>query len=323
MQSILPSAVAVVCATKDRPEKLRCLLHNLSELSSLPKQIIIADGGRNLSAVVKDFESKLPTMHLGCPEVGQVLQRQFAHKHLEPNIRLVLHLDDDITLDPDSLDKALKNWNKITEKGKKPLAGMAFNVVNIPLRKNNILRNLALMRLEPRGCVWASGYVSPHVPSLGMQGENPSTEWLIGGAALWTREAIEKPHPLSFPTRWAVFEDVIFSFPFSKTHSLVVCADAVAHHNDSYQNHGYRQAFFYGRSRVTMQNFLVSSNRELSLLAFIWTSSIHACGLLLAGALGKKGGVWTAFGMLTALAQVLLSKLTQKSHEDLARQLVD
>ena len=56
---------------------------------------------------MKEFALQLPVMYLDCPVAGQVLQRCHAHKYLEPNIRLVFHLDDDITLDPDSLDNAL------------------------------------------------------------------------------------------------------------------------------------------------------------------------------------------------------------------------
>ena len=203
-QTISPAQIAIICATKNRPDKIRNLLESLARLKSQPNQILIADGGHNLKSLVKKFAGRINVSCFYCPEPGQILQRNYAHLMLHKDIRLVLHLDDDITLEPASLDKALHHWNWLTSETGKPLVGMAFNVVNLPRKKDNLLRRLAIMRVEPMGRVWSSGFASPHVPVPDGVGEIRETSWLVGGVTLWSRNALATPHPLSFATRWAV-----------------------------------------------------------------------------------------------------------------------
>ena len=320
-QTINAAQIAIICATKDRPDKIRNLLESVARLESQPGQILIADGGHNLEPLVKEFAGRINISCLYCPEPGQILQRNYAHSMLHGDIRLVLHLDDDITLEPASLDKALYHWNRLTPEAGKPLAGMAFNVVNLPKKKDNLLRRLAIMRVEPMGRVWSSGFASPHVPVRDGTGEIMETSWLVGGAALWSREALATPHPLSFPTRWAVCEDVIFSYPLSRDNRLVVCGDAVAQHNDSYVHHSFAKSMFYGKSQVVMRYVLVASNDDLSKLAFFWSNGLHMFGYLARAILGNKNALGTGIGMMSGLVEVLFAQFTRRSHLDLARDL--
>ena len=320
-QTINAAQIAIICATKDRPDKIRNLLESVARLESQPGQILIADGGHNLKPLVKEFAGRINVSCLYCPEPGQILQRNYAHSMLHQDICLVLHLDDDITLEPASLDKALHHWNRLTSETGKPLVGMAFNVVNLPKKKDSFLRRLAIMRVEPMGRVWSSGFASPHVPIPDGTGEIRETSWLVGGAALWSREALATSHPLSFPTRWAVCEDVIFSYPFSHKNRLVVCGDAVAQHNDSYVHHSFAKSMFYGKSQVVMRYVLVGSNTDLSRLAFFWSNGLHMLGYLACAVLGNKNALGTGIGMVSGLVEVLFAQFTRRSHLDLARDL--
>ncbi len=320
-QTISSAQVAIICATKDRPDKIRNLLESLARLKSQPNQILIADGGHNLKSLVKRFAGRINVSCFYCPEPGQILQRNYAHLMLHQDIRLVLHLDDDITLEPASLEKALHHWNWLTSETGKPLVGMAFNVVNLPRKKDNLLRRLAIMRVEPMGRVWSSGFASPHVPVPDGVGEIRETSWLVGGATLWSRNALATPHPLSFATRWAVCEDVIFSYPFSHKNRLVVCGDAVAHHNDSYVHHSFAKSMFYGKSQVVMRYVLVGSNTDLSKLAFFWSNGLHMFGYLACAVLVNKNALGTGIGMMLGLMKVLFAQFTGRCHIDLARDL--
>ena len=103
--------IAIVCPTKDQPLKVARLLNSICELKEKPHQIIIADGGKDLQPVIDDFIDRLNVIRLACPEIGQVLQRNHAHKRLNKNIKIILHLDDDITLTPSAITDMLKFWN--------------------------------------------------------------------------------------------------------------------------------------------------------------------------------------------------------------------
>lgn len=320
-QIINARQIAIICATKDRPDKIRNMLERVASLETQPGQILIADGGHNLEQLVKEFAGRINVSCIYCPEPGQILQRNYAHSMLHTDIRLVLHLDDDITLEPASLDKALYYWNRLALDTRKPLAGMAFNIVNLPKKKDNILRQLAMMRVEPMGRVWSSGFASPHVPVPDGTGEIRETSWIVGGAALWSREALATPHPISFSTRWAVCEDVIFSYPFSHKNRLVVCGDAVAHHNDSYVRHSFAKSVFYGKSQVVMRYFLVASNPDLRKLAFFWSNVLLMFGYFARAILGSKNAFGTGLGIMLGLVKVLSAQFTRRSYIELARDL--
>ena len=311
--SIGTKQVAVICATKDRPDKVRALLESLAKLSSLPGQILIADGGQNLKSMVSKYSARLPISCLYCPDPGQVLQRNYAHSRLDKNIRLVLHVDDDITLEPNSLDLALEHWNQNSLDDGKPLVGMGLNVINLPQKKDNLLRKIALMRVEPKGEVWKSGYTSPSLPILSERKGVVETKWLVGGAAIWSREILTVHHPLSIPTRWAVCEDVIFSYPLSKVNRLVVCREAIEFHGDNYSHHGVKKRFFYVFSEVLMRYFFVKSNDELSLLAFFWASSFHFFGFVFRGCSGELRSFGSAFGMAFGFAWIFMSFVRRRS----------
>ena len=54
-QTINAAQIAIISATKDRPDKIRNLLESVARLESQPGQILIADGGHNLEPLVKEF----------------------------------------------------------------------------------------------------------------------------------------------------------------------------------------------------------------------------------------------------------------------------
>ena len=72
-----------------------------------------------------------------------------------------------------------------------------------------------------------------------------NVNWLLGGATAWSRDILDKyQHPVDFKTRWAVCEDLMFSYPLSKTHKLAVVHDAVAYHNENYNDMSFKKKRF-------------------------------------------------------------------------------
>ena len=84
------------------------------------------------------------------------------------------------------------------------------------------------------------------------------------GATAWSRDIIEKhQHPINFPTRWAVCEDLIYSYPLGRKYRLMVAADANAYHNETYSKMSFRQGIFYGVSGAIMRYHFVRQNPDL------------------------------------------------------------
>lgn len=303
---ITEDQVAVICPTKDQPQKVRRLLHNICNLKSAPGQIIIADGGHNLKPLVDQFAKSLNLTCLYCPEPGQVLQRNHARAYLSDDIRIVLHIDDDNTFEPDALVKLLEFWNLTSKsEGDRPLAGVSFNVVDLPIKKNSFFRKVALLGTESPGSLSLGGYARPFSPT----DRNAETAWLLGGSTAWSRDILENcPHPIDFSTKWAVCEDLIYSYPIGKNYRMMVAKDAVVYHNETYQDFAIQKSIFYGVSSSVMRYFFVTANPEFSKLAFFWMTLCVALGHLARAFIGSKKHAGLFFGNVFGL--IIISSCT-------------
>ena len=142
------SNIAIICPTKNRPQKVKRLLNCLQNCTDKPGQVIIADGGHNLNDLIRPFEKHFNVDCVFCPQPGQVLQRSFAQTKLIGQIELVVHLDDDITFGTDFFKKILENWNREAKVKGKVLAGMYFNIVDLPIFMSSILHYLFFMNTD-------------------------------------------------------------------------------------------------------------------------------------------------------------------------------
>ena len=317
-QVITPDQLAVICPTKDQPEKVERLMKCFVQSNVKPAQIIIADGGKNLKAIIDPFAELLNCMRLDCPEAGQILQRNFAHTHLLPSIQMVVHLDDDITFDQDALNRMINFWNNPINHQGKPLAGASFNVVDIPKVQNSPIRKLFFLSTEPRGLISAAGYAAPFCPAS----QTHDVDWLLGGVTAWSREVIDLyKHPMSFPTRWAVCEDLMYSYPLRNIYKMVVVHDAIMLDNDTYGSMSYKQSVFYGTSSVIMRYHFVRQNQNLSVIAFIWMSLGVLAGHLARGSIGSKRHLGLFLGGAKGLIEVLFNHLMQRDSKHLALKL--
>lgn len=318
MTPITLQNVAIICPTKNQPDKVLRLLKSIVQLDEKPHQVIIADGGHNLEPILTAFIEQLNLTCLYCPEVGQILQRNHAHKYLDKHIQLVLHLDDDITLDHDSLIKMIIFWNEELQKSALPLAGASFNIKDAPVPRSSLLRNLFFLQTKPAGHVSIAGYAAPFTPTE----TNMQTSWLLGGVTAWSRDVIEKhQHPINFPTRWAVCEDLIYSYPLSHKYRLMVAADANAYHNESYSKMSFRQGMFYGVSGTIMRYHFVRQNPDLKTWAYIWMTVGIIIGNLGQGLFGSSRHLGLCFGGIEGLVRAIACSLINGDSTGLAKAL--
>lgn len=321
---IKPSQVAVICPTKDQPDKVKRLLTCLAQSSIKPGQVLIADGGHNLKPVIKEFENSLNLACLYCPEAGQVLQRNYAHTKLASKIKLVIHFDDDITFDKDAIGVMLDYWNKTisSDQGnaEKPLGGAAFNIVDLPRLRQNIFRKIFFLSVEPHGHVSRGGYAAPFCPA----NTTHEVEWVFGGATIWRRDIIDTyHHPLSFQTRWAVCEDLIFSYPLQQDFRLMVVHEAIMQHNETYTRMTFKQGVFYGVSSVIMRYHFNRMHNNLSMLAFIWMTLGVMAGQLIFGLMGSSRHLGLFTGNAEGLMRAIFNWMTFSDSTKLARNLVN
>jgi glycosyltransferase involved in cell wall biosynthesis len=310
--------VAIVCPTKDQPLKVTRLLNSICDLNEKPYQIIIADGGKDLQPVINEFADRLNVIRVACPKVGQVLQRNHAHKYLNKNIKIVLHLDDDITLTPSAMTGMLKFWNLEFTKTNTPLGGVSFNIVDLPKQKLSKIRNVFLIQNGRPGHVSKSGYASPFLPAS----KDCQTPWLLGGATAWSRDVIEShPHPINFSTRWAVCEDLIYSFPLRNNYRLMVASNARVFHNETYEDMSFRKAIFYGRSSAVLRYHFVQINNELSTWAYLYITKVIILKNLIKGIFASPRHFGLCFGGISGLISCIWCSLKSGNSEDVVREL--
>jgi hypothetical protein len=96
------------------------------------------------------------------------------------------------------------------------------------------------------------------------------TQWLCGGATVWKREILKGFSSREVYSRWAICEDVIFSYPIGKTHPLYVCADAKVRHEHIYDHAAKMKYRYYGRTITLWRLFFVESHGEFSRMSFLW-----------------------------------------------------
>ena len=318
MTPINAQNVAIICPTKNRPDKVLRLLESIVQIDDKPRQVIIADGAHDLEPLLSKFTKQINLIYLYCPEAGQILQRNYAHKYLDKKIQLVLHLDDDITLDHDSLRKMIMFWIEESQKSHLPLAGASFNIKDVPELRSSILRNLFFLQTKPAGHVSIAGYAAPLKPTE----TNMQTSWLLGGATAWSRDIIEKhQHPINFPTRWAVCEDLIYSYPLGRKYRLMVAADANAYHNETYGKMSFKQGIFYGVSGAIMRYHFVRQNPDLNIWAYKWMTIGIIIGNLSRGLFGSPRHLGLCIGGIEGLVRATLCSIANRDSTGLARAL--
>lgn len=317
MTDITASSVAIICPTKNQPEKVRRLLRCIAALDEKPGQVIIADGGHNLKPIVEPFNAEFSLMCLYCPEAGQILQRNYAHTFLNEDISVVIHLDDDITVEQDFISVFLATWTRERERPGKPLAGLSFNLVDLPTIKNSLFRRAFFLSVVPPGRVSQAGYAAPFCPA----DRDLEVSWLLGGATAWSRDILEAyRHPLSFPTRWAVCEDLIYSYPLSKEFRMLVSQQIKCRHNETYSKLGFKKSIFYGRSSILFRYLFIERHDELSSLAWLWMS-IGIFNLRLIRGIYSKHHLGFAIGMMFGLIDISINKFLDRDIEYAARDM--
>lgn len=290
---ILPSQVAVICPTKNRHNQLSMLLRSLAEQTIEIGQILIADGGDDAEYLVKKFKNLLSVEYLKCPSAGQISQRNFALGFLNEKIKIVIYFDDDIQLNADAIEKLLYFWNSMSTT---PI-GISFNITNMPIPKNNLFRRIFCSSTEPRGKILTSGYNTP-ITDIN---ENIVSDWLLGGATAWDIKILKTFTNTDIKSRWAICEDILFSYPLSRYGQMYVCESAKVKHIDDEPVESFNSIYFKATNSIFWRYYFVSNNKNLSKFAFFWMIIGQTSGRFFNLLMGNLKELGYVIGNLVAL----------------------
>lgn len=227
--------LALVVATKDRPDDLRRLLESLQLQTSRPHQVVVVDASQApVEGVLADFP-ELKTTYLRHRPPSAAAQRNAGIKACSAESTLIGFVDDDAAFEPGSIDKMLSFW----EGAPADVGGASFNLRNYKMPPGRWAKRCPLidaLGLYPRrqGSVARSGWHSV----FGEVGELLQTEWLPSGAVVWRAELLVQQQFDEFFEGYSYLEDLDFSYTISRNHRLLVVPDAGYFHFPSRSGRG-------------------------------------------------------------------------------------
>lgn len=256
--------MAFIVPTKDRPAQIEKLLESLSRQTQTCGRIIVVDGGSSIEHIISGFRGRLELDYIHCSVPGQIRQRNMGISALGEKYGLVGFLDDDLVLESDALEKMVGFWNRVED----DTAGVGFNITNVPPFRHFPILGFFFMSSAKPGRVLKSGFNV----SIGNVPEDVRSQWLGGGYTVWRSYILHLCPQDTLNTRWAIGEDLRFSYPIGKKHPLYVCASAKVRHEHVYDQAPPGKVHMYrGRKGVVSQFYFVQLHAEdFSRLACLW-----------------------------------------------------
>lgn len=215
--------VIIVC-TKDRPDDMTSLLTSIYKQTIQPKLIIVVDGSDTPIPHVLEKFPQLNFDYVAVRPPSLPKQRNVGISRLPEDCDWVGFLDDDLVLEPNSLEMIMNNTMK--DGFSKELIGMAMIINNSPYPKYNIFRGLFFLDAPKGGSFTASG-----CPTMYRDIKNTSeVEWVSGGVTFWRKKVFSEFKFDEWFSGTGYLEDIDFSYRVSRKYSLATCGEARCFH---------------------------------------------------------------------------------------------
>ena len=296
--------LGIIVPTRNRLELLTKLLQSIEAQTVQPDQVLVVDGSDQPLENDLRIRTRIPFTYRHVSQPSLTKQRNEGIRTLEDGISLVCFLDDDIEMEPDTVEKLLSFWQSGTEN----TGGTQFNIVNNPGRNplSKVITRIFCIDSSNPGKVLKSGFASAEVPLT----KNIKSDWLCGGATVWRRDILGRYQFDEWYAGWAYQEDVDFSYAVSKNFDLYVLYESKVWHNPPPYNKMKNAAL--GKMSVINRYHFVKKNPELSIFRFYWsTFGLTILNILRSITEGDFGGLREAKGNLSGLYSIIRCDLVQ------------
>jgi len=215
--------LAILIATKNRPNQLQKLLESIHKSSNLPGKILVVYSGADITSVTSFFEDKVNLELIYSTVASQMYQKSLGIKALGNTYNWVLFLDDDIVLEVSTIERMYSEYldnSKFAD-----FAGFGLSILNRSTREYNsfTLRILGLLKLYSNtpGAVTKSGHAQSYLDHP----EEIEVKWL-NGISVWKSKALCHYPVISVENTYSAYEDVNFSYNVSKNYKLLFAPKA-------------------------------------------------------------------------------------------------
>lgn len=236
--------IAIVIATRDRPEEMRRLLERLSLLKSEFQVIVVADSStannfdKNSAELMHRFHRK-ECVHLKIGAQSLTMQKNEAFQFIRESESFSLNAVQ--VLDDDTLPSAgyLKSsFELLREKKAIGVSGVTSDLSETSKNVSNRLFNLAFGLGSRPGTLSTSGIGTPSIANSGLQ----KVDWLIG-CSMWNIQATEGLYNSNYLGS-CLFEDVEFSIR-QRHGEMWVNTSLVLEHQSSPANRPNEELYWY------------------------------------------------------------------------------
>jgi hypothetical protein len=210
--------LAILIATKDRPEQLQKLLTSIGESSVLPNKVVIVYSGREISSIINSNQKILNIESIYSELASQIYQKSIGIKALGDTHQWIFFLDDDIILEINTIEKMHSEY--LTNPMFEGFVGFGLSILNRSVRQinSNTLRILKFFDLHSNipGTVTKSGHAQSYLDSP----VDLEVQWL-NGISVWNSKVLTLYPAITTNTPYAAYEDVNFSYKVSKNFRLL------------------------------------------------------------------------------------------------------
>ena len=216
-------SLAVLIATKDRPDQLQSLLESICQCSVLPSKVIVVYTGKDITYLTTSFKKTLNIEVIYSAFASQSAQKSIGINYIGNKYEWVFFLDDDLLLKADTIKTIFTEYltNPLYEK----YSGFGLGILNRSNRKFSwitakLLKLFHLYSHTP-GTITKSGHAQSYL-------DHPTeieVQWL-NGASVWRSTVLNHyPAPLS-NISYSAYEDVVFSYNVQKNSKLLFAPKA-------------------------------------------------------------------------------------------------
>jgi glycosyltransferase involved in cell wall biosynthesis len=263
--------LSLIICTRNRVDLLKNLLSSIVNSQSQPHEIVIVSSGKSIYELVNQYSSLLKIKHLHTKLIGQSNQKKLAFNLLNDDSNWVFFLDDDLELMPTTLTDAFLRIGQVQNENVSGigtrLIDKSSNFQKLQKRQSNSTRQIGKIKPSGRASKYAFNSFT-------------STEWL-NGASIWRKDSLDQYTLPILNSKYAAYEDVIFSSNVSKYSQLIYDPEIKVLEQLSHANIKLNLSQFKYISLWT--GFLVCSRADTRIDSFKCLTIFRAFKFLLTG----------------------------------------
>jgi hypothetical protein len=268
--------LTVLIATKDRLEQITKLLSSLENSTRLPGSVIVVYNGINIESEIEKFNTSFQLIIIASNTASQVHQKKLGLGVLPPDCEWVLFLDDDVVIEPESIEHLYERY--IFNQSYSNFSGFGLAIKNRVYRNTNwliknILYAVKLYSFSP-GDITTGG----HPQSYLSQRSVCEVKWL-NGLSIWSRKVTDQYFDIPLISDYAAYEDVMFSYTVGRKYKLLFASDVFVLDQISENNRPLSSKQFVAGCYA--RYFFVDSNPDMSKFWMITGQIIRSIDFIL------------------------------------------